>query len=174
MDTMAQLQSLGEIALAMLLGGLVGLERRAADKPAGMRTYMLVAGASAMFVGLAVPLIRFIAGQSQLPGVEFRPDPFRTVGAVVTGLSFLGAGTIFRSRDGNHVEGLTTAASLLVVGGLGVAVALHQFVLAIGLTVLLLFVLRGLQAFENFLDRQLQAAPPAARPPSPPATPPDA
>lgn len=167
MDVIDQVRALGEISLAMVLGGLIGLERRAADKPAGMRTYMFVAGAAAMFVGLAVPLVRFIAGQAQLPDVQYRPDPFRTLGAVVTGLSFLGGGTIFRSRDGQHVEGLTTAASLLLVGGLGVAVALHQFVLAIGLTLLVLFVLRGLQRFEDRIERQLQGSP--APPPDPSA-----
>jgi putative Mg2+ transporter-C (MgtC) family protein len=68
--------------------------------------------------------------------MSIRSDPIRVVQAVVIGISFLGAGTIFRREKSDHVEGLTTAASLLFSGTLGISVALRQFVLAVGATAL--------------------------------------
>jgi putative Mg2+ transporter-C (MgtC) family protein len=69
--------------------------------------------------------------------------------AVITGVSFLGAGTIIRHQRSQHVEGLTTAASLLFVAAMGVTVALSQVVLAVGLTVLVLIVLRLVRLVER-------------------------
>jgi putative Mg2+ transporter-C (MgtC) family protein len=68
--------------------------------------------------------------------------------AVIIGISFVGAGTIIRSREGGEVEGLTTAASLLVASGVGISVVLSQFVLAIGVTILALITLRVLSYLE--------------------------
>jgi putative Mg2+ transporter-C (MgtC) family protein len=126
---MVQLQILGEIVLAMLLGGAIGFEREAADKPAGLRTHMLVAGSAAMLTGLgSVMVTRLGVDQSVISA-----DPIRIIEAVITGITFLGAGTIIRNRDSeNKIEGLTTAASLLLAAALGVAIALQQFVLAVG------------------------------------------
>jgi putative Mg2+ transporter-C (MgtC) family protein len=75
------------------------------------------------------------------------------VEAIITGISFLGAGTIFRHARTQHVEGLTTAASLLLCGAVGIAVALRQFVLAFGATLLTITVLRGLKLVEDRLKR---------------------
>ncbi len=133
-----QLQLLGNIALAMLLSGLIGLEREAADKPAGLRTHMLVGGVAALLVGLSNVIVEaFVVDRSAL-----RADPIRIIEAIVAGVSFLGAGTIIRGRKEGQPEGLTTAASLLFVAGIGVAVATYHFILAIGAAVLALFVLR--------------------------------
>ena len=146
MDYITQLEIIGEVALAMLLGSLIGLEREAADKPAGFRTQMLVAGASALLVGLADALMaRYVsAGNPQITA-----DPIRIVEAVVTGISFLGAGTIFRSKEGEQVEGLTTAASILLCSAIGISVAVRQFVIAVGVTLLALIVLRVLAIVEK-------------------------
>lgn len=128
----------------MLLGGVIGLEREIANRPAGFRTHMLVSGAAALLVGLGDALVtRFGGGDALL-----RTDPIRIVEAIVTGVSFLGAGTIFR-RGGEHVEGLTTAASLLLSAAIGIAVALRQWTLAIGVVVIALLVLRGVGALEK-------------------------
>jgi putative Mg2+ transporter-C (MgtC) family protein len=72
--------------------------------------------------------------------------------AVVTGISFLGAGTIFRQRRGEGVKGLTTAASILFTAGLGIAVSLHQYIVAVGATVIALVVLRLIRRFEDTLS----------------------
>ena len=154
MNWAMQFEIIGEVALAMLLGGVIGFEREMADKPAGFRTQMLVAGAAALLVGLGdALLLRFLAeGKTNV-----NADPIRIVEAIVTGISFLGAGTIFRRSSSEQVEGLTTAASILLCAAVGISVALRQFVLAIGVTVLALIVLRGLTAVEKRLARKKNA-----------------
>ncbi|HET6647576.1 MAG TPA: MgtC/SapB family protein [Pyrinomonadaceae bacterium] len=148
MNWVMQLEIIGEVALAMLLGGVIGFEREMADKPAGFRTQMLVAGAAALLVGLGdALLLRFLVeGKTNVTA-----DPIRIVEAIVTGISFLGAGTIFRRDSSEQVKGLTTAASILLCAAVGISVALRQFVLAIGVTVLALIVLRGLTGIEKRL-----------------------
>jgi putative Mg2+ transporter-C (MgtC) family protein len=136
-----QVHILGSVALAMLLGAFIGLEREAKDKPAGLRTHMLVAGAATFLVALSdVAVKRF---NVDLGNELVRSDPIRIIQAVITGISFLGAGTILRHKGSDHVEGLTTAASLLFVAAIGFCVALSQILLAIGVTALVLVTLRG-------------------------------
>lgn len=150
MDTTTELRIIGEVALALLLGGVIGLERETAAKPAGFRTHMLVAAAATLFMALADLLLGHFRATTN---VTITSDPIRVIEAVITGISFLGAGTIFRHRDQNHVEGLTTAASLLFSGAVGISVALHHFILAIGVVALALFVLRGLGAIERQIGK---------------------
>ena len=145
-----QFEIIGEVALAMLLGGIIGFEREIADKPAGFRTQMLVAGSAALLVGLGDAMLRrFTADNS----IHASSDPIRIVEAIITGISFLGAGTIFRRDRSEQVEGLTTAASILLSAAVGISIALRQFVLAIGVTVLALIVLRGMAIVEKRLKR---------------------
>lgn len=149
MNWLAQLEIIGEVALAMLLGGVIGFEREVADKPAGFRTQMLVAGAAALLVGLGDALLARFSGEN----IHASADPIRIVEAIVTGISFLGAGTIFRRDRSEQVEGLTTAASILLCAAIGISVALRQFVLALGVTLLALIVLRGLTGVEKRVKR---------------------
>ena len=154
MNWAMQFEIIGEVAMAMLLGGVIGFERELADKPAGFRTQMLVAGAAALLVGLGdALLLRFIVeGKSNVTA-----DPIRIVEAIVTGISFLGAGTIFRRTSSEQVQGLTTAASILFCAAVGISVAMRQFVLAVGVTILALIVLRGLTGVEKRLARKKRA-----------------
>jgi len=156
-DWQAQLAVLARVAFAAVLGGLVGLEREIAARPAGLRTNMLLCAAAALLVAISDLLAERFASEHYAPLV--RVDPVRVIEAVVTGVAFLGAGTIFR-RGGDMVTGLTTAASMLLVAAIGVVVGLGQHVLAVGAAVLALAVLRGLAALE------LRAAHSARRPPS--------
>lgn len=151
MNWLMQLEIVGEVALAMLLGGVIGFEREVADKPAGFRTQMLVAGAACLLVGLGdAMLLRFLAeGKSNVTG-----DPIRIVEAIVAGVSFLGAGTIFRKDASEQVQGLTTAATILLCAALGISIALRQFALAVGVTILALIVLRGLTGIEKRLAKK--------------------
>jgi putative Mg2+ transporter-C (MgtC) family protein len=144
-----QFEILAHVAVAMILGALIGLEREFKDKPAGLRTHMLVAGAAALLVSLG----DVVTSQFHLELGEqvVQADPIRIMEAVITGISFLGAGTIIRSRKGGQVEGLTTAASLLVAAAVGICAALWQIVLAVGITALVLITLRGL----GFAEKQL-------------------
>jgi putative Mg2+ transporter-C (MgtC) family protein len=151
MNWIMQFEIVGEVALAMLLGGVIGFERELADKPAGFRTHMLVAGAAALLVGLGDAMVLRFVSASEL---HVTADPIRIVEAIITGISFLGAGTIFRRDQSEQVQGLTTAASILLCAAVGISVALRQFVLAIGVTLLALVVLRGLTGIENRLSRK--------------------
>jgi putative Mg2+ transporter-C (MgtC) family protein len=139
-----ELELIVPVALAMALGGLIGAEREWANKPAGFRTHMLVAGAAALLVGLGDLLLdHFVTS-----GEAIQADPLRVVEAIITGLSFIGAGTIIR-RDGRHpVEGLTTAASFLLSAAIGIACAVQAYLLAAVVTLLTLVVLRVMGYFE--------------------------
>lgn len=150
-----QLLLIAEVAFAMVLGGIIGFERELANKPAGFRTHMLVSGAAALLVGMGDALVAKFAEDA---GHELiQADPFRIIGAVVSGISFLGAGTIFRG-GGQHVEGLTTAASLLISASVGVAVGSRQWITAIGVTLLTLAVLRALIYVEAAIAKRGKAA----------------
>jgi putative Mg2+ transporter-C (MgtC) family protein len=147
-----QLEILAYVALAMLLGAALGIDREIAHKPAGLRTHMLVSGASALLVALGEIIVRNFEAE---PGhTMIQTDPLRIIGAVITGVSFLGAGTIIRNRSSQEVQGLTTAASLLLAAAVGVTVALSQLILAIGITALALLTLRGLQMVTQWVERR--------------------
>lgn len=154
-----ELKIAAEVAFAMFLGALIGLEREAAHKPAGLRTHMLVAGAATLLVGLGHALIEQFPQKIENGALRLQTDPVRIVEAIVTGISFLGAGTIFRRKQADAVEGLTTAACLLLCAAVGISVAVEKFVLASAVTVLALITLRGVKAVELWRDRRAKARP---------------
>lgn len=127
------------LLLAVVLAGALGLNREKADKPAGLRTHMLVALGSASFTSLGFG----IGSDSDNPMLQ--PDPTRIIQGVVGGLGFLGAGSIIkeaRQEGQGNVYGLTTAASIWVAGAIGVAAGMGAFAAALvtallGLVVLL-------------------------------------
>lgn len=154
MDWTMQLWVLYEVALAMLLGAFIGIEREMADKPAGFRTHMLVAGAAALLVGLRDVMIYT---PKEGAAINVTSDPLRIVEAIITGVSFIGAGTIFRRSRSEQVQGLTTAASILLSSSVGICVALGQKILAVGVTLLALIILRGLAPIEKRLANSSKA-----------------
>ncbi len=133
-----QLRILLDVAIAMVLGSIIGFERERRDKPAGFRTNMVVAGASALFLILG----RSIAGQmgASLPEEALGVDPTRIIHAIIVGVSFVGAGTIIKSREEETIHNLTTAATLLLSSAAGMSVALRLYILAAGVTALALIV----------------------------------
>lgn len=133
-----ELMNLGLVALAAVLGAIVGLERELADKPAGLRTHMFVSAASAMLVLLGDPVLDEFQQGEGIESVD--ADPIRIIQAIVIGISFLGAGTIFH-QGGDRVEGLTTAASILLTSGVGIAVAVGQIIFAAGTAILAVTIL---------------------------------
>lgn len=148
-----EIERLVSILVAMLLGGLVGLEREIAGKPAGLRTNMLVAGAAAFIVKLSDLLVeRFVADVGQTALV--RVDSLRVIEAVVTGVSFIGAGTIIRRSEDLEVEGLTTAATLLFTAALGMSVALGAPWLALGAALAVVVTLRVVAMVEKWIPRK--------------------
>ena len=140
---------IGKVVLAMFLGGLVGAEREWAAKPAGLRTHMLVAGASTLFVVLGDIMIHQFAQMSITETIQ--TDPIRIMEAIITGISFLGAGTIIFKDQKHSVEGLTTAASILFISGIGMAVALSEYAMAVVLTLLVICILFGLGLIQNWI-----------------------
>ncbi|MDX1380138.1 MAG: MgtC/SapB family protein [Xanthomonadales bacterium] len=144
-DIVPQLSAAVQVAIATVLGGIVGLERELANRPAGLRTHAMLGGAAALLVLLTENIVFEVladTGSSTL-----RADPLRMVEAIVVGVSFLGAGTIFRSGE-RGIVGLTTGTSLLLVGGIGIAVAVGMLYLALIVTALALVLLRVLWRFE--------------------------
>lgn len=127
--------SIGEVAIrllvAILIGGLIGWDRERLDKPAGLRTHMLVALGSASFT-----LLGFEVGAHLSPRTGEGFDPTRVLQGVIGGIGFLGAGAIIQNRG--QVSGITTAASVWVSGALGAAAGVGAYVLA-GMTTALAF-----------------------------------
>jgi putative Mg2+ transporter-C (MgtC) family protein len=131
-----------KVGVSMLFGALLGFEREDADKPAGLRTHILVAGGSTLFFSLGLLAVKEFT--VEYPNDVIASDPIRVLQAIITGVSFLGAGTIIRQRRKGAVEGLTTAASVFLACGIGISVSLEKWLIAIGSTILALAVLRGI------------------------------
>jgi putative Mg2+ transporter-C (MgtC) family protein len=147
---LADLRTLADAVLALALGGAVGWERERKGKGAGFRTMMLVSFASFLFVEVSMAAG---ATGAAVPGNDVQSDPVRAIQAIATGLGFLGGGIVFRDRSENRTRGLTTAASLLVVSPIGIALALGHYALAIGSAVLLVLVLGSAERVERFAER---------------------
>jgi len=145
MDWIEQLRVLPAVVYAMALGGAIGFERELKNRPAGFRTHMLVAGTSALLLGLG----RMVLADDHYAVTGLRIDPLRLVEAVVAGVSFIGAGTIFASRKGDGVQGITTAASLLTVAAIGITVGFGYLALGLAIALLTLAVLTVLRWFER-------------------------
>ncbi|HZH44329.1 MAG TPA: MgtC/SapB family protein [Lysobacter sp.] len=153
MEWQPQLEALGAAAIAMLLGGVIGYERELKQRPAGFRTHMLVAGAASLLLGIG----QLVLSRETAPhGLHVQVDPLRLVEAVIAGVSFIGAGTIFGRRGAASVAGITTAASLLMVAVIGVACGLRYYALALSATVMTLLVLTLLNRLERWVGRDKQ------------------
>jgi putative Mg2+ transporter-C (MgtC) family protein len=140
MELDLNLNILLRLTVALVLSGMLGWERERGGKAAGIRTHMLVGMGAALFVILGeLFVLRFAHHEG-----DIRFDPLRIIEAVVTGISFLGAGTIFVSR-GQQVKGLTTAASIWVTAAVGMLAGLERYLPAAA-TALLVFVVPHLIA----------------------------
>lgn len=149
-----RLDLLGGLLLAALLGGAIGWEREYARKPAGLRTNILICMASTLLTDLSV----LVAASSSVG------DPGRIAAQIVTGVGFLGAGTIIQSRG--TVIGLTTAATLWVVAAIGMAIGFGALVEAVGTTLLVLVALVPLRKVEQIAERKPDNAKGAQEPTS--------
>jgi len=138
------------LALAAVGGALVGLERQIQDKPAGLRTNMLVGLGAAGFVLTAIATAQITSpDESQL---NF--DPTRILQGIVGGIGFLGAGAILHSKG--NIHGITTAAAMWVVAAVGAACGFGQFNLAAAMVVACLVVLYPLGFVERRLEKRSQ------------------
>jgi putative Mg2+ transporter-C (MgtC) family protein len=138
------------LLLALILAGVLGWEREESGKAAGLRTHMLVGMAAVLFVVLGELFVLRFGQYSK--NMQF--DPIRIVEAVVTGISFLGAGSIFVTQGQERVKGLTTAASILATAAVGMIVGVERYTLAIGSTILVFVVLRVVNLLEAGLAKK--------------------
>ena len=135
-----------KLLVASILGGVVGLEREISDKPAGLRTNLLICVGAALLMDLSVLVARMAD-----PTLT-NADPTRIAAQIVSGIGFLGAGSIIQARG--SVRGLTTAATIWVVAAIGMTVGAGAYVEAIGTTILVIVVLVLLGRVERFFFRR--------------------
>lgn len=133
-----QLGLILKVGIAAILGGIIGWERDRAGKSAGIRTHMIVAAAAALAVGLGELAIN----------MSNSGDPTRMMHAVFTGIGFIGAGMIWTSQRANGPLGLTSAATIMLVAGLGASVGLGAPLVGAAVCLLALFTLRGVRILE--------------------------
>ncbi|MCP8883944.1 MgtC/SapB family protein [Devosia sp. XJ19-1] len=134
------------LAIAAMLGALIGFEREMNTAEAGLRTHILVSVAAALFTILAFEIFHTIQETGQT-----NADPIRAVEAVTAGIAFLGAGAIFRDRG--SVQGLTTGAGMWLAGAVGVATSLGHYLVAAGTALLAVLVMAALRAFAHQIIR---------------------
>lgn len=135
---------------AVLAGGLIGFEREFRGRPAGFRTHILVALASALLMLAAAHQGAW--DYTPIPGSRVVADPTRMAHGILTGIGFLCAGVIF--REGFSVHGLTTAASLWMTSALGLLFGIGLYPLAIAGTAATVLVLAGLRLLDNRMPQQ--------------------
>ena len=133
------LELLGRLLLAAVLGGAIGAERELNDQPAGLRTHMLLTIGACLFTLISAY------------GFGRGTDPSRIAAQIVTGIGFLGGGAIV--RHGLTVKGVTTAASIWATASVGVAIGAGSYVLGIGGAVLVVGTLFGLRRADEVLQR---------------------
>ncbi|MGZ8564048.1 MAG: MgtC/SapB family protein [Candidatus Limnocylindria bacterium] len=134
------------LTVGLVLGAIIGLERELHRQPAGFRTHSLVALGAALFT-----VVSAFGFTGELV------DPTRIAAQIVSGIGFIGAGTILQYRG--HIRGLTTAASLWAVAAIGMAAGAGLYLLAVIGTVLVLVILSLLDSVENFAKRRLSLPP---------------
>lgn len=139
-----ELEILARLLLAVLLGGFIGYEREHTNRPAGFRTHILVCAGAALVMATSEYMVR----RYSISAV----DPARLGAQVISGIGFLGAGTII--RDGVNVRGLTTAASLWAVSCVGIAVGCGFYLGAVIATILIFITLITLKKAERRFSRR--------------------
>ena len=141
---LSDLEIISRLLMTFVLSGLVGVERQVHRRTAGLRTHILVGLGSCLIMLTSLYVFDIYKDKVAL-------DPTRIAAGVITGIGFLGAGAIIREKEG--VKGLTTAASIWVVSGIGLAVGTGFIRTAVYTTVLVLVILHLLRYLDNFLSK---------------------
>ena len=125
-----------KLILAAILGGIIGIEREIRDKPAGLRTNILICVGSTLFMSISTKVAQILGG-----------DPTRIAAQIISGIGFLGAGAVLHSHG--FVLGLTTAATIWVVAGVGMALGSGMYLVAVFVTAMSLVTLYLLSFIED-------------------------
>lgn len=148
----SQLEVVVRLSAAVLLCGIIGLEREVRDQPAGFRTHILLGVGAALFTLVSAHGFPEFAGAASTGGVQF--DPTRIAAQIVTGVGFLGAGAII--REGRDVRGLTTAGSLWTTAAIGVAAGAGYLFGAAATTAAVMATLYALRRIRSLVDARLR------------------
>jgi len=132
METVLTFETFLSLVVAVVLGGIVGIERELAHRPAGLRTHMMVSLGSCLFT---------------IVSRGFNTDPARIAAGIVAGIGFIGAGTIWAEKD--KVRGITTAASLWATAAVGLTVGVDDYPLATVVTLLVCVILLSKYVFRK-------------------------
>ena len=138
------------LLLAAIFGAAIGFEREWRNRPAGLRTHILVCVAAATFAILTIEIVHAPMFTSDAMKDAVKVDPIRVVEAVTAGVAFLAAGIVIFTRG--QVHGLTTGAGMWLAGAIGVSCGLGLWQIALFSTLLALVVLGLLYAFESKMD----------------------
>ena len=137
-----------KLLVALLCGGLIGLERELKSKAAGIKTNMLICVGATLYTAISIMVATYDGG-----GGGFKSDPARIAAQIVSGVGFLGGGAVLQSKG--NIVGLTTAATIWLVAALGVWIGMGHLVVAICVTVMIVVVLVSVNFLENqFLGRK--------------------
>jgi len=143
---------LGRLVLAAVLGGIIGLERELSGKAAGLRTNLLICVGAALLMELSIGVADLANAQNAAAGSAFRSDPARIAAQIVSGIGFIGAGSILQARG--SIVGLTTAATIWVVAAIGMAVGARAYIEAAGTTLLVFLSLVVLGRLEDYFKER--------------------
>ncbi|HXI02400.1 MAG TPA: MgtC/SapB family protein [Candidatus Saccharimonadales bacterium] len=135
-----------KLAAALVAGGLVGLEREISGKAAGLRTNILICEGATVMAALGISLAQLSSESGKLVS-----DPQRMGAGIITGIGFLGAGAILQSRG--TIRGMTTAATIWILAGIGLAIGSGEYVLAAAATLITVGTLFGLEKVERRLPQ---------------------
>jgi putative Mg2+ transporter-C (MgtC) family protein len=125
-----------QLFVSVILGGIIGIEREKNHKPAGIRTHMLVCMGSCLFT---------------IASLSFGSDPSKIAAGILTGIGFIGAGTIIAEK-GDKIVGITTAASLWTTSAIGLLVGINDYVLAAFASILVIIIL----LFEHIIKKLIK------------------
>jgi putative Mg2+ transporter-C (MgtC) family protein len=144
-----QLRVLLDVIIASILGGMIGFDREKRDKPAGIRTNMIVCGVACLLVSLG-----YITG-TVFGAMETKTtvNPMRIIQTIIIGVSFIGSGTILKLENKEKVKNLSTAATLLYSATVGIAIGIHQYVIAVGVTLFAIITEYGVLQLEKRMKK---------------------
>lgn len=149
METLETLEILKRLLIAALLGGLIGIEREHKNRAAGLRTHIIVSVATCLIMLIAIDGFKALYGETSWDASKF-------AGQAISGIGFLGAGTILQKKD--VIKGLTTAATLWLCAANGLAVGIGYYMGAIIATIICLITLVNLKSFTDFVNKRKSAS----------------